>query len=613
MYISNFQILNYKSFRDSGRLEFQPGINIIVGANNSGKTALLEGLELEFEDNPYRNIRLRDIPNSNSVDESTVNITFMLKKSEISRLIDEREIDIEDENALSLFQQWFDRPKNVEVIVSNYKHISCVTISDFPEDINLYEPVDYELGLIKSKTVFVLKQAEKRKFKLEEKFIKYQILKYFSEVIFDECKSQIYRFNAERFHLDSCRAGDSLILNPSADNLAEVISQLQLPGKRKIYKKFNKYLNIMFPEIKEVSARPQSQKFLEVLVWSPEAYEQDDINLALKLADCGTGVSQVLAILYVVVTAQIPLTIVIDEPQSFLHPNLIRKLINIFKEFPQHQYFIATHSPTVISEANPATILQLSYSDGETKTKIINSKETIQLPSLLKELGVSLSDIFGADAILWVEGPTEEMCFALILDKFAPHIIRGMQIMAVKNTGDLEGKRAHIIFDIYDKLSGGNCLFPPAIGFILDDENRSEKDKQDISRRGKVEFLERCTYENYLLHPQAIFEILKQEDSSPEIALADIENYIDRAKNEKRFLPKNYDFQEEWISKVNGAKLISEIFSKLSNNRVEYKKTKHSTDITNWLLEHEPDYLKPLATFLKETIEKWVKKSQHDE
>jgi putative ATP-dependent endonuclease of OLD family len=56
MYISGFQLLNYKSFHDSGVLEFQPGITIIVGANNSGKTALLEALSQSFETSPHRTI-----------------------------------------------------------------------------------------------------------------------------------------------------------------------------------------------------------------------------------------------------------------------------------------------------------------------------------------------------------------------------------------------------------------------------------------------------------------------------------------------------------------------------------------------------------------------------
>ncbi len=583
MYISKFQILNYKSFRDSGWLEFQPGINIIVGTNNSGKTALLESLGLEFKDNPYRNIRMRDITDSDIPNESVANITFRLEKSEISTLIDEEGIYVKNENDRTIFQEWFDKTKEIEVTTSRYlpesNHKSTLLISNCS--------IEVEVDI--------------------RDFGDFMFDKFFGKL-----KTQRYRFHAERFHIGTCPVGDSLILQPNASNLAEVINQIQLLGKRNIYEKFNKYANMMFPEIKKVSAHIQKKNYdsyeddlyyLEVLAWSPEALEKDEARLALKLADCGTGVSQVLAMLYLIVTSSKPKIIIIDEPQSFLHPNLIRKLINIFKEFSQHQYFIATHSPIVISEANPATILQLSYSDGETKTKIINSKETTELRALLIELGVSLSDVFGADAILWVEGPTEELCFPRILEKFGYFSTKGIQIMAVKNTGDLEGKRAHIIFDIYDKLSGGNTLFPPAIGFILDSEKRTEKEKQDISRRGKekVKFLERCTYENYLLHPQAILEVLKQENPSLEIDIADIKNYIDEAKSTKRLLPQNCELKD-WESKVDGAKLISQIFSKFSDNTVMYHKTKHSLEITNWLLEHEQNYLQELAEFLKEII-----------
>ena len=87
MYISKFQVLNYKSFRDSGELEFQPGINIIVGTNNSGKTALLESLGLEFKDNPYRDIRMKGFPESDFAGKSTANIVFKLEKSEFYKFI----------------------------------------------------------------------------------------------------------------------------------------------------------------------------------------------------------------------------------------------------------------------------------------------------------------------------------------------------------------------------------------------------------------------------------------------------------------------------------------------------------------------------------------------
>lgn len=42
MRIERFRIQNCKSFIDSGEVELSGGFNVLVGANNVGKTALLE-------------------------------------------------------------------------------------------------------------------------------------------------------------------------------------------------------------------------------------------------------------------------------------------------------------------------------------------------------------------------------------------------------------------------------------------------------------------------------------------------------------------------------------------------------------------------------------------
>jgi hypothetical protein len=267
--------------------------------------------------------------------------------------------------------------------------------------------------------------------------------------------------------------GTSCVLKSDASNLAEVLSNLQ--GNPNRFTRFNKYVSTVIPGIKELAVSPYNKNSVEIKIWTLDpATERED--LAYPLSHCGTGVSQVLAILYVVITSQEPRIIIIDEPQSFLHPGAAKKLIEILKEFPQHQYFIATHSPATITAANPSTIVKLRHEDGETKALVMKSENIKEQRDLLSELGVSLSDVFGADSILWVEGPTEELCFPMILEKIAKKPQRGIQILAVKNTGDLEGKRAEVIFDIYDKLSGGNSLFPPAIGFIFDRELRKEQE-----------------------------------------------------------------------------------------------------------------------------------------
>ena len=45
MYISKIHIQNYRNFGDF-TMEFHKGLNVIIGANNSGKTGLLHAINL---------------------------------------------------------------------------------------------------------------------------------------------------------------------------------------------------------------------------------------------------------------------------------------------------------------------------------------------------------------------------------------------------------------------------------------------------------------------------------------------------------------------------------------------------------------------------------------
>jgi len=87
MYLSKFQLFNYKSFLDSGRLEFSPGLNIIVGPNNSGKTALLEALTMNFGNAPHRSLKTLETPDSKIDSESRAEIVLHLNKGELRTLL----------------------------------------------------------------------------------------------------------------------------------------------------------------------------------------------------------------------------------------------------------------------------------------------------------------------------------------------------------------------------------------------------------------------------------------------------------------------------------------------------------------------------------------------
>src|SRR5690606_11355587 len=57
MFISKLSIRNFRNFRNIS-LDFQKGVNTIIGENGSGKTNILYALRLLIDENLPRNIKL---------------------------------------------------------------------------------------------------------------------------------------------------------------------------------------------------------------------------------------------------------------------------------------------------------------------------------------------------------------------------------------------------------------------------------------------------------------------------------------------------------------------------------------------------------------------------
>jgi predicted ATPase len=671
MYLSKFQLFSYKSFFDSGLLKFSPGINIIVGQNNSGKTALLEALTLNFDNMPHRSNKTLPNPSSKIERQSRGDIFLHLGKGELRTLLNQiphpigipeppiendnesswqepedpinAEYDLADEvyRAVDKFNALLDDSDSVErslplSISSNLLENGILTKR---LNFDLYLPI--KKGKINQYSFTEIQARSDKKFtpnfmyESEEdlpdnppthhwRWYQGGVEETISYKIFNLFRTRIYRFQAERLNVHSCSLGESSELKPDASNLPEVLYVLQNLNPPR-FSRFNHYLSIVFSQIKGVSVRPDNST-LEIRVWSIEAAKNEREDLAFSLSACGTGISQVLAILYVVLTSQDPRTIIIDEPQSFLHPGAAKKLVEILREqeFAKHQYFIATHSPMIIAAANPSTIVKLRYEDGETKASVMNSEDAKGQRSLLFELGVSLSDVFGSDNILWVEGETEELCFPIIVEEVLKKPLRGTTITRVRSTGELVEQKnknnTEIIFDIYNQLSTGKNLVPPAIGFVFDSEGKPEPFQKDIERKSRnlVKFLKRRMYENYLLHADAITSVLKNafkqcetlQDKS--VAVVEVQEWLDKKKQEG-YLDKGKTRQglsdEQWLCEVHGANLIKELFEEFSANEdgvtlVPFRKIKHSVEITKWLVENEPNHLAEVPDLLKDVLKR---------
>jgi hypothetical protein len=112
-----------------------------------------------------------------------------------------------------------------------------------------------------------------------------------------------YAFDAERLNIGVSNVGANTDLATNAANLPEVVNALQANHDR--YMRFVEHVRTVFPEITHITVPPLQGNALVIKVWDiPTEMERSD--LAVPLSECGTGIGQVVAMLYVVVTATTP-------------------------------------------------------------------------------------------------------------------------------------------------------------------------------------------------------------------------------------------------------------------------------------------------------------------
>ncbi len=194
----------------------------------------------------------------------------------------------------------------------------------------------------------------------------------------------------------------------------------------------------------------------------------------------------------------------------------------------------------------------------------------------------------------------------MILGRLGGTLPLGLIFIAVKNTGDFErkGNQKKLIWDIYGRLTSGVALLPTSVAFSFDREQRTEEEIADLTRdsRGRVHFLPRLTYENYLIDAEAIAAMLN-DPAFPhltKIEAASVENWL--SLNGGKYVKKLSwagDFTDvEWLKKVHAPSLLGDLFNELSEAKLPYQKTVHSVRLTEWLLAHRPDALSELADYI---------------
>jgi ABC-type transport system involved in cytochrome c biogenesis ATPase subunit len=297
------------------------------------------------------------------------------------------------------------------------------------------------------------------------------------------------------------------VLPENADNLPVFLQTLH-GRNRKAFQQIENLVISIFPEFTAVNPATERNQVRITL-------SRRDVDKDIPLTHCGTGVEQILAIATFAITASKGSLLLIDEPHSFLHPTAERQLIEFLKADQNHRFIISTHSAVFINSIEADRITQV-----EAPGKGYSSADQgVNLSRILLDLGYRNSDILFHDALVIVEGKTDKAILPALLalagvssDRLArvgfptlegvPEKLRAIQ------TAILKYER------LIDALSQSDT---PRI-YLLDGD-RSNEDLNVLSSMKNanngssipVKFLPRTEIENYLLVPHAIEKAILEE------------------------------------------------------------------------------------------------------
>lgn len=277
---------------------------------------------------------------------------------------------------------------------------------------------------------------------------------------------------------------------------------------KRINKVLSKHLGV---ELTEIKFDPDKDVFVDV------KYTQNGVSLGLSNA--GSGMLQLIQVLIYIYLHK-PTLLLIDEPDAHLHPELQEKLGNLLKDVTKEmgaQLFVATHSPDVIDSFQPNEVYFISaekkhlrafkednaYVEGLIQGGIVTN-------SAISRIAVRPRCLVVEDAKIGIFKRVDKVCGLGLFDsagdfKKAEGVSKFQTIQQVYLTvQDVVGKKIKLFF-----IQDGDGLPDRYIGYI----------RTMYQNKGLVvHILERHEIESYLLDAKTVRAALRDKGTDYSLA-----------------------------------------------------------------------------------------------
>lgn len=435
MYVSKLVVRGYRSLANV-KISFNPGINVVVGKNNVGKSNIIRALNIILgERHPsYVRFENRDFYSDGSSSVNEITIAACLDGSFDVGIPSDRRMKVL-ELSPDFTPSWGE---------------DCISIlTDESSSIkNIYKPISEVLEDIKN-------SAEKWIFlhtiKGEDSTNSYGLIYKKNDLWYKiPLRNEIRDLLITTAYVPSYRDPDKMLKITEYSWYGKLIKQIYEKGLkgnekeiRKIQKQYSDKINEIFHDAsEELRKRLGRAVFHHEISFKPGPYTKDDEHKSITLFvndgldtpyyDKGSGIQSALVIALFTYYCESfhkgSSLLLLEEPENYLHPQgrraLEGELLRFVKESSngERQIIMSTHSPEFLRSIKLKSLVRMDKKQGSTETKPfqitegdIDDETERKFKQIMSQKG---AELFFADGAILVEGG-EEHIIPPLFDIFA--------------------------------------------------------------------------------------------------------------------------------------------------------------------------------------------------